>query len=84
MTSLPYEFPNAPDQPAPPARQLPDPSLLRLAHAVADLNPALAHSLCMAGLAAMDDERERETWSVRLASFLEDGPSFGPLPTLPA
>ena len=84
MNSLPYEFTTPPDHPARPALGMPDPSLLRLAHAVADLNPALAHSLCLAGLAAIDDPGERETWSVRLAPFLEDGPPFGSFPTLPA
>lgn len=75
MTSRPSD-----DSPKP----MPDPSLLRLAHAVAELNPHLARSLCLAGLATIKDPRERERWDAQLASFLDERSPFGAGPSLPA
>jgi hypothetical protein len=75
MPSPPSKSLTTSNAPSPPPRRVPDPTLLRLAHAVVDLNPALAQRLCVAGLAAIEDANERASWATCLAEFLEDGPS---------
>jgi hypothetical protein len=55
---------------SPMARSVREPSLLRLAQSIDDLNPELA--LCLSGLAAMVDPEEREAWRARLAPWLDD------------
>ena len=54
------------------ARSVREPSLLRLAHSIEVLNPALARALCLSGLAAIKDPAERAAWRARLAPWLED------------
>lgn len=53
------------------ARSVREPSLLRLAQSIEELNPDLARALCLSGLAAMSDPVEREAWRTRLAPWLE-------------
>jgi hypothetical protein len=64
----------------PVARSVREPSLLRLAQSIEELNPELARALCLSGLAAMTDPVEREAWRARLAPWLEnrDGGDSGP------
>lgn len=50
-----------------------EPSLLRLAQSIEELNPEMARALCLSGLAAMTDPVEREAWRVRLAPWLDTG-----------
>jgi hypothetical protein len=57
---------------SPMARSVREPSLLRLAQSIEDLNPELARALCLSGLAAMVDPEEREAWRARLAPWLDD------------
>ena len=54
------------------ARSVREPSLLRLAQSIEELNPDLARALCLSGLAAMTDPAERESWRARLAPWLEE------------
>jgi hypothetical protein len=64
----------------PVARSVREPSLLRLAQSIEELNPELARALCLSGLAAMEDPAEREAWRARLAPWLDnrDGEDGGP------
>ena len=54
------------------ARSVREPSLLRLAQSIEELNPDLARALCLSGLAAMTDPAERERWRARLQPWLEE------------
>jgi hypothetical protein len=54
------------------ARSVREPSLLRLAQSIEELNPDLARALCLSGLAAMSDPVERDSWRARLAPWLEE------------
>lgn len=54
------------------ARTVRDPSLVRLAQSIEELNPELARALCRSGLEAISDPIERESWRARLAPWLED------------
>lgn len=54
------------------ARAVREPSLLRLAQSIEELNPALARALCLSGLAAIEDPAERAAWRARLAPWLDD------------
>jgi hypothetical protein len=89
MNRLPAPFPSAAspapvagDAPSLLARSVREPSLLRLAQAIEELNPDLARALCRSGLASMDDPVERESWRARLAPFLagdDDDDDGGPV-----
>ena len=75
-----FSISNIPASPAPAgpeaasllARSLREPSLLRLAQAIQELNPELARALCWDGLPTLDDASERAAWRERLAFFLGD------------
>jgi hypothetical protein len=75
-----FSISNIPASPAPAgpeaasllARSLREPSLLRLAQAIQELNPELARALCGDGLSTLNDASARAAWRERLASFLGD------------
>ena len=54
------------------ARSLREPSLLRLAQSIQELNPELARALCGDGLSTLNEASERAAWRDRLAFFLGD------------
>jgi hypothetical protein len=92
MNRLPSSTRPASDSPAsagatpltPVARSVREPSLLRLAQSIEELNPELARALCLSGLAAMADPIEREAWRARLAPWLENREGENGGPTLAA
>jgi len=82
MNRLPPLFQTPPTHPPAPATLLAsalrEPSLVRLAQSIAELNPQLARALCQQGLDRLSDAAERAAWQERLARSWSEAPKSSP------